>query len=44
MTQDIRTYRVKVDGTTFLIRAVSVYQAFAIARATYPLAVVVSDG
>lgn len=37
------TYRVRVDGTVFLIRAMSIFHAFKIARATYPLAVVVSD-
>jgi hypothetical protein len=40
MTQ---TFRVRVDGTVFLIRAVSIFHAFKIAWATYPLAVVVTD-
>lgn len=38
----MQTYKINVDGTVFLIRAGSIFQAFNIARATYPLAVVVT--
>lgn len=38
----MQTFKVNVDGTVFLIRAGSILHAFRIARAMYPLAVVVT--
>jgi len=38
-----RPFKVNVDGTVFIVMATSIFHAFAIARSTYPIAVVVTD-
>jgi hypothetical protein len=39
----VRPFKVNVDGTVFIVMATSMFHAFSIARATYPIAVVITD-